>query len=786
MNFVEFLAKDRGGKCIEQKVIPATDTAIAEVRDYYLENVYTTIWQYENEVIENPCIKVIAPLYFDLDSKGDLETARREASNLIETFEEVWGIPHTQISVYFSGFKGFHVEIPSECFGVEPRNDLHIIYKSMVTRIVQELKLKTIELDVYDRRRKWRIPNSINEKSGLYKIPLTYKELREFSIEQIKELAKIRREIEIASPILSEKANRVYEHHKSLMENKGETEKPKREFIEVKSCANIPVFPCVESLLKGVCEGERDNACFELAVFFKTRGMGEEEIIKKLLFWNDKNSPPLDGHDIEKSVNSAYKGDYKIGCSREILKRYCHNDCFLKTGGGKEESEAFFDKKNGSFIPKALGDEIIKKYRFVTRRDSEEIFVYMEGIYKIGAESIIKEEARLILGERCREHYVNEVVAHIKETTYASTESFESPKNLLCLRNGILELNTLGLEKHTPEIIFLNKLDISYNPEAKCPGIEKFLSEIVSSEYVPAILEFIGYCLYPGYPYHKALMCVGDGANGKSTLLELITRFLGKANVANVPLQDLDSNRFASSYLYGKLANIYADLPTKALNYTGKFKMLTGGDTIIGERKFRDGFSFSNHAKLIFSCNKVPEGYDGTTAFYRRWIMVNFPNVFTENKADKHLLEKLAIDEELSGLLNLALQGLKRLLGNGEFSNHLSIDRTTEIYERMSSPLLAFIQDCVMQDAEGWIAKDEFYTIYVRYCQDNKLPAYAKNVVSKDLPRHLPNITEERRSYKGNRVRGWKGIRLSEVQGVQGVHPFPYFKAIEGGLYMRV
>ena len=107
---------------------------------------------------------------------------------------------------------------------------------------------------------------------------------------------------------------------------------------------------------------------------------------------------------------------------------------------------------------------------------------------------------------------------------------------------------------------------MKYDPNAECPLIQKFLEEITGSkEDAEILIEVIGYCLYRSYPIQKALMLVGDGANGKTTFLRLLTRFLGHQNVSNRSLHELETNRFAKASLFGKLANIYDDLPDKTL-----------------------------------------------------------------------------------------------------------------------------------------------------------------------------------------------------------------------------
>ena len=98
------------------------------------------------------------------------------------------------------------------------------------------------------------------------------------------------------------------------------------------------------------------------------------------------------------------------------------------------------------------------------------------------------------------------------------------------------------------------------------------------------------------------------------------------------------------------------------------FKMLTGGDSISGEEKFKMSFNFRNIAKLWFSANEIPETLDDTIALFRRWILLVCSNIFARDKCDSHILKKLMTPTELSGFLNYALEGLKRLLTNRHFS----------------------------------------------------------------------------------------------------------------------
>ena len=145
------------------------------------------------------------------------------------------------------------------------------------------------------------------------------------------------------------------------------------------------------------------------------------------------------------------------------------------------------------------------------------------------------------------------------------------------------------------------------------------------------------------------------------------------------------------------------------------FKKLTSGlDLIDGENKYQDPFTFKNTTKMVFSANDIPEGKKDK-AYYRRWILIRFPNNFEGEKADKSLITKLQTTEELSGFLNLVLDGLKRLRENGKFSNEKSVEATQKEYEFNSNPIAAFMEECTQISDEGCEAII-LYLKYVDWC----------------------------------------------------------------------
>jgi P4 family phage/plasmid primase-like protien len=249
---------------------------------------------------------------------------------------------------------------------------------------------------------------------------------------------------------------------------------------------------------------------------------------------------------------------------------------------------------------------------------------------------------------------INEVINRVKDLNDVDRSKFDSDNDIINVKNGLLNIHTLEFKEHSPNYLSTVQLPIKYDPKAKCPKILKFLTEVLKSEDIHVILQLIGYCLYRTNRYERAFIFYGQGSNGKSTLIRLIEYFLGFTslykNVSHVSLQNLAKNRFKPAELYGKSANLFADLGNKKISseHWGTIKMLISGDSMSVERKGKDPFEFTPFAKLIFSCNEIPELPDNTYATWRRLILLEFENIFEENR-DVNLIDKLTTEEEISG-----------------------------------------------------------------------------------------------------------------------------------------
>lgn len=400
-----------------------------------------------------------------------------------------------------------------------------------------------------------------------------------------------------------------------------------------------------------------------------------------------------------------------------------------------------------------------------------ELYVYDDGCFREGAPAYLHariEDAFEHIGETASQSFVQETVRSIVRRSLKPRSSF-NPPGFLNLENGTYEFATGQLHAHLPTRRFTWQLPIKYDSSATCPSWLQFLAQVLPDEKARReIQKMFGYCAgVPGQPYQCAHLLVGEGNNGKSTLLSVLTAILGKENVAAETLTSLTENRFAPANLWGKLANVFADLPSNPLRYTSVFKALTGGDKVRAETKFGKTFYFVNGAKLVFSANELPEVNDRTRAFWRRWQLIRFEQDFT-GREDRTLLGKLLT--ELPGILNWSLAGIAMLEQDAGFLTELGADDLKSEWRKRSDTLAWFVADRVLADPTERTPKDELYEAYADFCAANKAFPKSPELVGKLLPLHVPTVRSSRERVNGELVRFWRGIRLRGGPG-PGVGP---------------
>jgi len=398
-----------------------------------------------------------------------------------------------------------------------------------------------------------------------------------------------------------------------------------------------------------------------------------------------------------------------------------------------------------------LAGEFLLKYKQMFCLGGD-LYVYDNGIYQTGetASSDAKKFIYELATERelnISSNSVNKIIKRICDTNTIAANDINQSLERIVVNNGILDTKNRILFAHSSEEIHINKIPIFYDPEAKImPEFEEFLKTVFKNVewQIPIVQEMFGFCLYKEYFLEKFFFLVGDGGNGRSVLLNILTDFLGVNNISGLTLHEIckPPDKHILVGLHGKFANICGETGNEDIKDIGNAKRATGGDVIEARDLYKSWIKFYNHAKFFFSMNEPPVIHDNTRGRKRRMVILDFPVKFVAGKNAKEketLRAELIKPESLSGILNWSLEGLDRLLKNRVFTGELSESKTAINYEKKSNPVKYFVQEHIDTVFEGLddtkdkvafassrVTESEILQAYVWYAKKNTLPSISK------------------------------------------------------------
>ena len=298
-------------------------------------------------------------------------------------------------------------------------------------------------------------------------------------------------------------------------------------------------------------------------------------------------------------------------------------------------------------------------------------------------------------------------------------------------KDKIMDIISGDIFNATSEYFITNPIPYEMNKDnfMFTPTMDRIFEEWVGKDYVKTLYEIIAYCLLPDYPMNRLFCFIGSGMNGKSKFLELVTKFLGKENCSATELDILINSRFEITRLHKKLVCQMGETNFNEMKKTSILKKLTGGDLIGFEYKNKDLIQEKNYAKILISTNSLPTTDDKTIGFYRRWLIVDFPNQFSEKK---DILVEIP-EEEYSSLALKCCGILKDLLEKRQFHNEGSIEDRKNKFESKSDFLQHFLKEYVEEGLNSYITKADFYKKFVSWCKENRHRELAENSVGKKM-----------------------------------------------------
>lgn len=312
-------------------------------------DVYQCVYRYENEDVKN--CKIIGDPYLDFDAENiktddGWQRLTSEVKYVVNYLEIALRIAPEELHLYFSGNKGFHIILPGAAVGIQASENLNEVFRHFALgmaflhsgKSMCMIPHELLDLRIYDRRRLLRLPNSINSKSGIYKVPVTIDQLYDYSYEEMVVWAKKPREEKFIMPpyrsVSAEGFNEIIKVGKDyLCERDGHIKRHRTKKKERQNGEILPLLPCTKKLLEaGAQKGVRNNACFALASSLLQSGYSLDTVYGMVEEWNDKNGEPLPGREVSVTVKSAaasYDNGMVVGCGKYRELDFCEESCML-------------------------------------------------------------------------------------------------------------------------------------------------------------------------------------------------------------------------------------------------------------------------------------------------------------------------------------------------------------------------------------------------------------------------------------------------------------------------
>lgn len=401
-----------------------------------------------------------------------------------------------------------------------------------------------------------------------------------------------------------------------------------------------------------------------------------------------------------------------------------------------------------------LAEEILSRNFFIVARnpgfDSDITYRFCDGVYRPMSDaeivSIVKPYLPANISNPTTLKNVSTMIRYGAEPH--EFDDLNQQETYINLQNGLFNIETESLEKHSSNVLTTTQLSCEYVSGATSTLWETFINDLctdydgnLDEQMIRVIQEWSGLIVSPihGYRVKKALVLFSsEGNTGKSVYLSVLSSIIGLKNVANISFQEMGSDngagRWASGRAYGKRLLAIGDQGAEAIESSSSFKMKTGGDLESAEMKGKQGFDYKFTGVVVAACNVLPVFNDDKGQHMAdRLQFLHCRNVIDKSERDPLLVDKLR--DEAEGIFLWALKGLRRLIDNGfKFSECESSDRLMTNYRKRYDTLYSFITDECFFSGESvdYVRKTDFEQRYLTYCaSEGFTPLSKRNIASR-------------------------------------------------------
>lgn len=365
-------------------------------------------------------------------------------------------------------------------------------------------------------------------------------------------------------------------------------------------------------------------------------------------------------------------------------------------------------------------------------------------------ESLLQKKVFEKVGNQ-KTRYVDEVVKQMK---YRSKKIDQGEAFDIRFRNGFLRdgrFVEMIVDEFTPY-----QIDIEYDPDAESvESVDRYIDHLTGQDedYRKLLLEILGHTFIVDPEFKRLLakffIFVGDGGNGKGTLLQIIKTILNPKNVSGMSITELTDERYLSNFK-GKLANLGDDIQDQAIDDKDMkiLKNLSTCDYISTRELYKSAEDMFFTGSLIFTSNHILKSWEKGESYKRRVLWL--PMYTKVKKKDPKFITELTTDKALKYWIKLMVEGYKRLYEQSAFTTSSKVDDFNEKYHRENNPALDYVDGMTAEDFEGKPIKD-VYDDYEQWCEDNAVN-FNRNMIG-DTLQDLFNLTKKQKKINGKNAR---------------------------------
>lgn len=346
--------------------------------------------------------------------------------------------------------------------------------------------------------------------------------------------------------------------------------------------------------------------------------------------------------------------------------------------------------------------------------------------------------------------------------------------HLLNCLSGTIDLQTGEQRGHDPEDYITACAPVRYNPAAKCPNFERFLNEILDEERAAFMQRWLGYCITGETREQKIVLHIGEGSNGKGTLVRVLRNVLGSYIDTAAPhlLTSSGAERHSTEIadLFGKRLVVSQESAEGASLREDFVKHASGEDALKARFLYKDFFEFDPTFKLQLLTNNAPVVKGSEWGIWRRLILVKYDHKYgelediasgkAERLVDPQLTSKLYAERE--GVFAWLVKGAK-MWYDGKLQIPDSVRHSSEAYRDSQDRARQFVRDACIIDSKAWSSftgGDGIYSAYANWCKANGYVPMGVNKFSGELRRTVAgSVLEEQKRKVGNTWRSMNGIR---------------------------